>query len=216
MAEYVIGDIHGEIDELKNILYKIDYKPTQDRLIFVGDYIDRGANSYQVYKYIRDLDDGKNIFLRGNHEEMMIDAVLNEAKIDLWYHNGGQATETSFPNHSALKEAARFFDSLPYYHSNSEYIFVHAGIDPAKSLEEQTEHDLVWIRQPFLRAKAEDFKEGRVIVAGHTPVAEVKFKDNKILVDTGAGKGGILSAIDLETKKVYSTSDKNPIASLLF
>ncbi|MFN2340780.1 MAG: metallophosphoesterase family protein [Halanaerobium sp.] len=216
MAEYVIGDIHGEIDELKTIIYKINYKPTEDKLIFVGDYIDRGADSYQVYKYIRDLDNGKNIFLRGNHEEMMIDAVLNEAKIDLWYHNGGQATEASFPNHSVLQEAARFFDSLPYYHSTSDYIFVHAGINPAKSLAEQTEHDLIWIRQPFLGAKAKDFKEERTVVAGHTPVAEVKSKDNKILVDTGAGKGGILSAINLETKKVYSTRDENPIASLLF
>ena len=216
MAEYVIGDIHGEIDQLETIIDKIDYKPDQDKLIFVGDYIDRGADSYQVYKYIKDLDNGKNIFLKGNHEEMMVDAVLNEAKIDLWYHNGGQATEASFPNHSVLKEAAKFFDSLPYYYTTSDYIFVHAGIDPAKSLAEQTEHDLVWIRQQFLAARAEDFKEKRTVVAGHTPVAEVRFGNNKILIDTGAGKGGILSAINLESKKVYSTSDKNPIASLLF
>jgi serine/threonine protein phosphatase 1 len=97
-----------------------------------------------------------------------------------------------------------------------DYIFVHAGLNPAKTLEEQTKHDLVWIRYQFLEAKSEDFKEKRTIVAGHTPVAEVKFDDNKILLDTGAGKGGILSAINLETKEVYSTSDNNPIASFLF
>lgn len=216
MAEYVIGDIHGEINELKTIVDKINYEPAQDKLIFVGDYVDRGTNSYQVYKYIRELDNGKNIFLRGNHEEMMIDAVLNENKIDLWYHNGGQKTESSFPNRSDLKAAAHFFDTLPYYHVNQDYIFVHAGINPSKSLEEQTEHDLVWIRQQFLGAKTKDFKENRTVVAGHSPVAEVKFGENKILVDTGAGKGGILSAVNLETKEVYSTSDNNPIASLLF
>ncbi|TDO72686.1 serine/threonine protein phosphatase 1 [Halanaerobium saccharolyticum] len=216
MAEYVIGDIHGEIDELKKIIEKINYDPDQDKLIFVGDYVDRGADSYQVYKYIRKLDNGKNIFLRGNHEEMMIDAVLNENNIDLWYHNGGQETETGFPNRSELNKAAQYFASLPYYHAAEDYIFVHAGINPSKSLEEQTEHDLVWIRQPFLGAKSEDFKEDRTVVAGHTPVAEVRFGNNKILVDTGAGKGGILSAVNLETKEVYSTSDKNPIASLLF
>lgn len=216
MAEYVIGDIHGEIDELKIIIDKINYDPAQDKLIFVGDYVDRGADSYQVYNYIRELDNGKNIFLRGNHEEMMIDAVLNKNEIQLWYHNGGQKTERSFPNNSELKAAAQFFDSLPYYHANQDYIFVHAGINPSKSLEEQTEHDLVWIRQPFLGAKNKDFKEDRTVVAGHTPVAEVRFGDNKILVDTGAGKGGILSAVNLKTKEVYSSSDKNPIASLLF
>ena len=216
MAQYVIGDIHGEIDELEQIIEKINYDSSQDKLIFLGDYIDRGAESYQVYKYIRELDNGKNIFLRGNHEEMMIDAVLNENQINLWYQNGGQKTEASFPNNSELKKAANFFDSLPYYHSDQDYIFVHAGLNPAKTLEEQTKHDLVWIRYQFLEAKSEDFKEKRTIVAGHTPVAEVKFDDNKILLDTGAGKGGILSAINLETKEVYSTSDDNPIASFLF
>ncbi len=216
MAEYVIGDIHGEIDKLKTIIEKINYDSTQDKLIFVGDYVDRGADSYEVYKYIKELDNDKNIFIRGNHEEMMVDAVLNENKIDLWYHNGGQKTKVSFPNNSELKNAAHFFDSLPYYHTTQDHIFVHAGINPSKSLEEQTEHDLVWIREPFLGAKSEDFKENRTIVAGHTPVAEVKFEENKILVDTGAGKGGILSAVDLKTKEVYSTSGENPIASLLF
>lgn len=216
MAEYVIGDIHGEIDKLKTIIEKINYDSTQDKLIFVGDYVDRGADSYEVYKYIKKLDNEKNIFIRGNHEEMMVDAVLNENKIDLWYHNGGQETKESFPNNSELKNAAHFFDSLPYYYTTQDYIFVHAGINPSKGLEEQTEHDLFWIREPFLRAKSEDFKENRTIVAGHTPVAEVKFEENKILVDTGAGKGGILSAVDLKTKEVYSTSRQNPIASLLF
>lgn len=215
MAEYVIGDIHGEIDQLKTIVDKINYDPNQDKLIFLGDYIDRGADSYKVYRYIKELDNGENIFLRGNHEEMMVDAVLNDNNIDLWYHNGGQATERTFPNRSELKEAAQFFNSLPYYHSNQNYIFVHAGIRPDRKLEEQTEHDLVWIRYQFLGAKAADFKEKRTVVAGHTPVPEVKFEENKILMDTGAGKGGILSAINLETKKVYSSAEKNPIASIL-
>lgn len=215
MAEYVIGDIHGEIAQLKTIIDKINYDPDQDKLIFLGDYIDRGADSYQVYRYIKELDNGKNIFLRGNHEEMMIDAVLNDNNIELWYHNGGQATERSFPNHSELKEAARFFNSLPYYHSNQNYIFVHAGIRPNRKLKDQTEHDLVWIRYQFLGAEAGDFKEAKTVVAGHTPVPKVKFEENKILMDTGAGKGGILSAINLETKKVYSSAEKNPIASIL-
>lgn len=216
MADYVIGDIHGEIEQLKTIIEKISYDPAADKLIFLGDYVDRGADSYQVYKYIRELDNGKNIFLRGNHEEMMIDAVLNDNKIKLWYHNGGRETERSFPNERELEKAAHFFDSLPYYNANQDYIFVHGGIQPDKSLDQQTEHDLVWIRQAFLAAKAEDFKENRTVVAGHTPVAEVRFEDNKILMDTGAGKGGILSAMDLNTKKVYKSRDKNPIASLLF
>ena len=215
MAEYVIGDIHGEIDQLKTIIDKINYNPKQDKLIFLGDYIDRGADSYQVYRYIKELDNGENIFLRGNHEEMMIDAVLNDNNIELWYHNGGQATENNFPNRSELERAAQFFNSLPYYHSSQNYIFVHAGIRPDRKLKEQTEHDLVWIRYQFLGAEASDFKEEKTVVAGHTPVPEVKFEENKILMDTGAGKGGILSAINLKSKKVYSSAEKNPIASIL-
>jgi serine/threonine protein phosphatase 1 len=216
MGEYVIGDIHGEIEALKTIINKINYDSTEDKLIFLGDYIDRGSDSYQVYRYIKKLDNGSNIFIRGNHEEMMIDAVLNKNNKGLWYHNGGRATERSFPNYSELEEAANFFDSLPYQYTDGNYIFVHAGIRPDLKLTEQSEHDLVWIRYKFLEAEAENFKEKRTIVAGHTPVAEVKFQGNKILMDTGAGKGGILSAINLKTKKVYTSAEKNPIASLLF
>lgn len=214
MSTYVIGDIHGEIDQVKTIFDKINYNPSDDKLIFVGDYVDRGKNSYEVYKFIKTLDDDKNIFLKGNHEQMMIDAVLNKNRIDLWYHNGGQSTESSFPNKSILKEAAEYFNSFPYYYADSEYIIVHAGIHPDNKLEEQSNHDLIWIRNEFINTPAEKFKENRTVVAGHTPVAEVKFMDNKILLDTGAGKGGILSAVELESKKVFKSKDNNPLMSL--
>ncbi len=214
MSTYVIGDIHGEIDQVKTIFDKINYNPADDKLIFVGDYVDRGKNSYEVYKFIKTLANDKNIFLRGNHEEMMIDAVLNENRIDLWYHNGGQSTEGSFPNKSVLKEAAEYFNSFPYYYADSEYIIVHAGIHPDKKLREQSNHDLIWIRNEFINTPAEKFKENRTVIAGHTPVAEVKFMDNKILLDTGAGKGGILSAVELENKQVFKSKDNNPLMSL--
>ena len=215
MSTYVIGDIHGEIAQLKTIMEKIDYQPDQDQLIFLGDYVDRGENPYEVYKYIKQLDNGRNIFLKGNHEEMMIDAVLNKNNVQLWYHNGGGITEDSFPNPSKLEEAASWFDSLPYYHADNDYIFVHAGIVPSQKLEEQRKHDLVWIRYEFINAAAEKFVEDRTIIAGHTPVADVQFLENKILMDTGAGKGGILTAIKLENKKIFQSRPTNPLKSLL-
>lgn len=214
MSTYVIGDIHGEISQLKTVIDKINYDPAQDKLIFVGDYIDRGENPYEVYKYIKKLANGSNVFLRGNHEELMIDAVLNKSGRELWYYNGGKVTEYSFPNQSKVLEAARYFNSLPYYHAEQEYIFVHAGLDPAKELAEQSNHDLVWIRFKFINAQKEEFKDKRTIVAGHTPVGEVRFMENKILLDTGAGKGGILSAVELESKRVFKSKDSNSIFSI--
>lgn len=215
MATYVIGDIHGEIKALQTIINKINYQPQKDKLIFLGDYIDRGENPYQVYQYLKKLANGKNIFLRGNHEQLMIDTLLNDQNPNLWYYNGGRKTEQSFPNQSLLKEAAKWFDSLSYYYVDQNYIFVHAGLDPDKKLSDQDKNDLIWIRSKFINSKAADFIEKRTIIAGHTPVAEVKFLENKIMLDTGAGKGGILSSIRLEDKEIFQSEAKNPLTDLL-
>ncbi|MFO7807635.1 MAG: metallophosphoesterase [Candidatus Moraniibacteriota bacterium] len=99
MSTYVIGDIHGEIKQLKKILSKINYDSSADRLIFLGDYIDRGEDPYQVYNLIQNLNCDENVFLKGNHEDMMTKAVLKKEQINLWYYNGGQITKNSFPHH---------------------------------------------------------------------------------------------------------------------
>jgi len=214
MSTYVIGDIHGEITQLKKILSKINYDSSADKLIFLGDYIDRGEDPYQVYNLIQNLNCDENVFLKGNHEDMMTNAVLRKEQVNLWYYNGGQITKNSFPHQKELEAAAVWFDSLPYYYTTEEYIFVHAGIDPYREIDDQDQHELLWIRNQFLNVEAKEFKDKRIIVAGHTPVPEVRFTENKILLDTGAGKGGILSAIELESKQVFKAKKRNPLAGL--
>ena len=209
MATYVFGDIHGEHEQLVELLNKIEYDRTSDQLIFLGDYIDRGQNSLKTYELIWRLADEnkRNVFLRGNHEQMMIDSVLNGESDSLWTYNGGSTTLDDFHyDRKMLEDAAKWFNSLPIVHSTDDYIFVHAGIKPGLRLHEQSPSDMLWIRQEFIYTDAEDFKDDRVIIAGHTPFEEVMFFGKMILLDTGAGKGGHLSCLDLSKGKVISTS----------
>jgi len=211
MKTYIIGDIHGEITELKALLNKINYNCNQ-KIIALGDYLDRGENSYETFVFLKKLkEQNKNIILlRGNHEQMMIDSLLDkkvnnglykkEDAMIIWQQNGGSKTIRDFKNNKKLLiEAAEWFDKLPYIYETNKYIFVHAGIDPNKRLYEQDKNDFLWIRDRFI--KAHKFKTNKIIIAGHTPFNEPQVLGNKILIDTGAGKGGKITAMDLNNGK---------------
>jgi serine/threonine protein phosphatase 1 len=209
MATYVFGDIHGEKEQLFNLLEKINYTISEDRLIFLGDYIDRGQDSFGTYKLIRMLElfNEKNVFLKGNHEQMMIDSVLNGEPDRLWAQNGGRTTLSDFDfDEEKLKGAAKWFNSIPSVYPTDDYVFVHAGIKPEKMLYQQDKDDFLWIRNEFLYAEAEMFKDKRTIISGHTPFDQVQFLDNRIVIDTGSGKGGHLSCLNLETQEVHSVA----------
>jgi serine/threonine protein phosphatase 1 len=211
MKTFIISDIHGEITQLKNILNKIDYNDNM-MIILLGDIIDRGENSFETYKYIRRLKDKNNnfILLRGNHEQMMIDSLLDkkvnnglynkEDAMIIWQQNGGAKTIRDFKNNrELLVEAAKWFDNLPYIYETNKYIFVHAGIDPEKRLYEQNKNDFLWIRNKFIKAKK--FKTNKIIIAGHTPFDKPQVLGNRIILDTGAGKGGYLTVMNLNEGK---------------
>ena len=214
---YAIGDVHGRFDLLETMAAKIaddlSASPAERTLeIFIGDYIDRGPQSREVVEWlIATLPlANERICLLGNHEDLLLQALADPDGLANWLFNGGDATLASYgvtrlpaslkamwdacagaipPRHQA------FLGDLPRTVEFGSYLFVHAGVDPSRPLNDQDPQDLVWIREPFLSAKV-DF--GRIIVHGHTPVVEVDIRKNRINIDTGAVFTGHLTCLVLE------------------
>jgi serine/threonine protein phosphatase 1 len=217
---YAIGDVHGRFDLLRSIAAKIEAdlraSPVERALeIFVGDYIDRGPHSREVVNWLIDappLGD-ERICLLGNHEDMLLQALNDPGDLPNWRFNGGDATLASYgvtevpasPEAmwevcvGAIPERHRaFYRALPLTAEFGSFFFVHAGINPARPLDDQDPHDLVWIREPFLDSTL-DF--GRIVVHGHTPVIEPDIRRNRINIDTGAVFTGHLTCVVLEGTK---------------
>lgn len=214
---FALGDIHGCSKTFeKMLLDKIQIR-AGDTIYCIGDYIDRGNDSKGVIDLILNLNaEGYHIFtLRGNHEQMMLDAIFNEAALDIWMRNGGNATMQSFGIDSLndLPDKYAFFlNQTEFYFETEEYIFVHAGLNfDNKDIFEDKEA-MLWIRdfspvQPSLGNK--------LLIHGHTPES-LKYilnqKGNCINIDGGCVYTnhthlGNLVAIDLNERKFISVSN---------
>jgi serine/threonine protein phosphatase 1 len=221
-----IGDIHGRLDLVEALWPQIDatsrLSPARRRtLIFVGDYVDRGPESRAVVeRMLQGFPGFETVFLKGNHDETLLQ-FLNDPTIgDAWRSFGGLDTLRSYgvthaPGQNwaqtrsdfaaALPRAhAEFFKNLKLHVTVGDYLFVHAGIRPRVPIEDQREADLLWIRDEFLESTA---NFGRVVVHGHTPTGEPVVRANRIGIDTGAYMTGKLTALVLEerTRRFLST-----------
>jgi serine/threonine protein phosphatase 1 len=204
MRKLVISDIHGCYNEFRQLLKKVNYNPQRDQLILLGDYIDRGYNSYKTVKYIQTLQTKYNniIALKGNHEDLLIQAINNHSSLNYynWIINGGSDTKNSYNyNNKDIITDINWFKSLPALYQTDKYIFVHAGLKPRIKLKKQNEKDLLWIRDEFIYSK-NNF--GKTIVFGHTPVnlidrnsSNIIMFNNKIAIDTGCCFNGKLSCL---------------------
>lgn len=216
---YAIGDVHGCDAALAGVHELIERdiarRPPEDwRIIHLGDYIDRGPDSRAVIeRLIGRLARGRCYCLRGNHEQMAIDVLLDGAEraLDLWLMNGGVETLANYgvrppPGITAGELRRAMLETIPAAHQQfllalphvvrfGDYAFVHAGIRPGLPLAEQRASDLVWIREPFL---SDGRDHGPVIVHGHTPVGAVEASANRINLDTGAVFGGSLTCLVLD------------------
>jgi serine/threonine protein phosphatase 1 len=205
---YVVGDIHGRLDLLMQVLQRVDEDKARTRSgrtveIYLGDYIDRGPDSAGVVSRLIDrAQHSYPLFLRGNHEQIMLDFINGADCLDQWRALGGGATMLSYgvsPDlmaRSAPAESVRpaFLDRLPATHRSfyertgsyvcaGRYLAVHAGIRPGIKLVDQTTADLLNIRRDFLEYDREfDF----IVVHGHTPVMAPDLRRNRINIDTGA------------------------------
>lgn len=200
---FVIGDIHGCHEVFCELLGKIGPHPTEDMIILLGDYIDRGPASKQVVSEIIALKKSHRVIaLLGNHEKMFLD-LLAGAPPKYYLMMGGGETLTSYgisDLHSEnIKEVIppghlQFLNNLLPYWEDEENIYVHAGIKPGRHLTQQSLDHLLWIRDDFLDS---DYDFGKRVIFGHTPFKTPRTDKNKIGLDTGAVYGGDLTCLVL-------------------
>jgi serine/threonine protein phosphatase 1 len=222
MGCYVIGDIHGCFAEVACLMENLPLAQS-DRIVFLGDYVDRGPDSKGVISYLLNLSQqvsNEIIFLKGNHEDMFLAYLgLPGHYGDMFLYNGGGATLASYgisptgiqggdevssrlpPGH------LDFLRNLRSYEVEAGFLCVHAGVHPLKSLEEQTDVETLWIRHEFI------FNRHRLpytVIFGHTPQKEILFDlPYKIGIDTGLVYGNKLSCIELQEKVLFQVDRKS-------
>jgi serine/threonine protein phosphatase 1 len=217
MRCFVIGDIHGCPKELRCLIENLPLAKG-DRLIFLGDYVDRGPDSKGVVSYLLELKEKSAydlIFLKGNHEDMFLSYLgLPGEHGDVFLLNGGKFTLESYglSSESTPEEVLAqippshldFYKNLKNYHIESPFLCVHAGIDPSKTLEDQTETDMFWIRNPFIyRSHMLPY----IVLFGHTPQNEVLYDlPYKIGLDTGLVYGNKLTCLETQQRMLYQIS----------
>jgi serine/threonine protein phosphatase 1 len=206
---YAIGDLHGSLASLERLMDKISPDLERERLVFVGDYIDRGPESPGVVDYIVRLKNlappGQIICLKGNHEAMFLD-FLAGGPSEMFLANGGLATLEAYWGDTWVerdgltlpRDHQAFYQDLQLYYETPNYIFVHGGLKPGIPLAEQQESDLLWIRGEFITS-TDDF--GRRVIFGHTPFKQPLLMPNKIGIDTGAVYGNFLTALKLPAEE---------------
>lgn len=222
---YAIGDTHGCAAQSSALHQAIltdcatadAAMPARRRVVvYLGDYVDRGPDTRALLDLLIEtpLAGFESIHLMGNHDALMRDVLDGTGDVALWLGNGGVAALRSYGvAGDSLRDAAtsaslsaglvahvpathrRFLAGLRLSHIEGDYMFVHAGVNPARPLEAQEAHDLLWIREPFLSAAGD---LGKVIVHGHTPERTPQVRENRIGIDTGACYGGPLTALVLE------------------
>ena len=209
LLTYAIGDVHGCFDKLVRLLgrCRLHCGARPMRLMFVGDYIDRGPQSRRVVELLIETQNAspdRVVCLRGNHEAMAIAAAAEGGDMEaLWLMNGAAATLGSYGVAQAAElppKHLEWFRSLPLAYDDGRRYFVHAGVDPHAPLAQQSEHDQLWIREPFLQHQGD---YGRLVVHGHTPLPAglADLRPNRLNIDTGAVFGGPLTAAVFDAKQ---------------
>ena|SRR4030042_3645128 len=238
MKYFVIGDVHGCYDELMLLFKKLKKEagliPEKDILVFLGDYIDRGPKSSKVIKQmiIWEKKYPHWQFLYGNHEDLMLDALLYKGRVyhsyDLWWGQGGRETFLSYVskkltqyeksilqvNQVILPEHLKWLADRPIYFENKEYFFVHAGIPSHTSLEEfknkvdknidDMRYIAIWIRDEFINSIK---PWGKKIIFGHTAIEPFGpiIQKNKIGIDCAVCPPTLnaLCAVELPSEKFF-------------
>lgn len=203
-----ISDIHGEYEKLCAVLDKITPN-YDDKIIFMGDYIDRGASSREVVDKLIDLQSVCDCeYLIGSHEYAMLHANLDDYYNYLFWNYGGDATAKSYGNFdNIMKIHGDFFNSLKPYYLTDKYLFIHAGIRIGIPLEDQDLTDMVYIRSEFYNRK---HNLAQKVIFGHTEFDTPQIQPDKICIDTGCGKykNAPLTAIIIENgKETFVNSD---------
>ncbi|HXU08521.1 MAG TPA: metallophosphoesterase [Blastocatellia bacterium] len=222
MGTYVIGDIHGRLELLERLLQNVPWDVAHDKIVFLGDLIDRGADARGVVERVIALAKGNPniVVLRGNHEQMLLDCLDYGDLQWLIPENGGLATLSAYGfqldqlrDVSDIKippEHVEFLRTLPFFHEDEQAIYVHAGLIPGEHPSETDSDVLVWTRD------LDFFKDynGKLCFFGHTPTAYlpregrtrrwgIYINRHCVGMDTSGEDESPLSCIQVETFVLY-------------
>ncbi len=212
---YAIGDIHGRLDLLgvlrRKIMKDAETKEGSHKVIFLGDYVDRGPDSKGVLDYLMSepFTGFEHVFLKGNHEDMLIGSLSGRYNdLKFYLENGGIQTVRSFglevmplykdatPWIEAIDPYYNWIRDLHFFHKVEGWLFVHAGIDSRVPMDQQDPETMMWIRKRFLEDETD---YGFRVVHGHCPTyGEPDVKHNRINIDTGASWSHRLTAICID------------------
>jgi serine/threonine protein phosphatase 1 len=229
---YAIGDIHGRADLLRWLLDEIgdhvaaQTVPASTYVVVIGDLIDRGPESAEVLRLLQNAQSHTDrlVVLLGNHEQLMLRALEGDRQtFSTWMRVGGIQTLESFGLDSSIlevpferaiadiraavpREILEWLNSLPLTARSGDYLFCHAGVRPGVPINRQDREDLLWIRHEFLNDESD---HGAVVVHGHSISSDVQVRSNRIGIDTGAYRTGVLTAVYLERtdRKIISVSN---------
>jgi serine/threonine protein phosphatase 1 len=212
---YAIGDVHGRLDLLRLAVEAIEAHLLDGpfRVVLLGDYVDRGPDSRGVIDFLMELQKRWPVVcLKGNHEELMIQAVNQPGggRLDRWLEHGGGETLRSYGvdpedvlSENIPREHLRWMTALPKTTGDGHRIYVHAGLEPGTPIERQKEATFLWIRERFLQARASGFEAH--IVHGHTPIwdgkrtaSEPELLEHRTNLDTAAYATGVLTVAVFE------------------
>lgn len=209
---YVIGDVHGCAEELRALLALLPLD-RDTRIVFVGDYVDRGPRSRQVIDTILELSTTHHVVpLLGNHEAMLLDFLAQpEAPAGgVFIVNGGSSTLASYADDRGTYEIPaahrEFLQGLALSHEDDDFFFVHAGVPdlPLARLDPRRHKmTMLWVREPFLRSR---YPWSKIVVHGHTPVPTAEVHARRINVDSGCVFNGLLSAMCLRTGEIFAVA----------
>ncbi len=204
-----IGDIHGCSDALRALLTEVNPQ-SDDTIITLGDYVDRGPDSADVIEQMVELVSRCNLIpLLGNHELMMLQAVRDEGEMSFWQGNGGDATIASYggdirnvPQHHRM-----FFQHCVQFHETETQMFVHANYVYDLQLHEQPESILFW--EHILEDPPPPHISGKRVFVGHTPQQDGMVRDlgHVVLLDTFCFGGKNLSAMDVDAEHVWQADN---------
>lgn len=212
---FAIGDIHGCFDQFKELVENKIQLKVGDKLVLLGDYIDRGSKSKEVVDFIMDLQQrGFDVVtLLGNHEAMLIDAINDEKYLSKWIQNGGNKTLESFgisDIRQMSSEYFNFFKVLPYYYSYDNYLFVHAGFNDNVLNPFTDYYSMLWkCKESYTNL----LLANKTIVHGHNPISISKSEErvlsklDVINIDTGCVYGdkegfGRLTSYDCNNQRI--------------
>ena len=216
MTLLAIGDLHACPDELERLLDHVG-PGASDTLVFLGDYVDRGLEARRLLERLVRLrqEACATVFLRGNHEDMLLDYLGLPGRHGAAYlGNGGEATLQSYgvPRGASGRTAAarlppehlQFLLDLRLTHTAEGFLFVHAGVRPGVPLAEQDPEDLLWIREEFF---TRPHQLPYTVVYGHTPQREARIElPERVGLDTGLVYGNKLSALDVTGRRLLQVA----------